>query len=423
MSDAPPLVDERAARWAAGLVAPVRRDDPRDVAALRAEVARDLPAIDLAARAWTQLGQDLPPTRARVVGRGGFVTANLTALRGAFEPLRDRLERRRVIASRVLGAQLGAVLGLMSIKVLGQFVLPLGGDPLTEGRAGSTTADTNCVGDPGSNGARPASGAATAGTGATPATASAGATTHAATAGTGATTTAATAGTGVTTTAATRAAQPLGGGQLLVVGPNVLDLADEHGPLADDIRRTIVLHEVTHRLQFDGTPWLGAHLRGLMDRYLAASRTDPTELAELAPKLPEAIAEVKRTGNLQPLLQSVLTEEQAAVIGEAQGLMSLLEGHGNASMYAAADRTLIEDPDGVREAIAARRGDLTSKVLTAVAGLEMKRKQYRDGEAFVRAVVDEAGIVGLNHAFRGPDYLPSVEEVADPSAWLARVTD
>lgn len=266
--------------------------------------------------------------------------ANLAGLRGAFEPLRARLERRRQVASRVLGAQLGALLGLLSTKVLGQFVLPLGGP---------------------------------------------------------------------------------GGGQLLVVGPNVLDLADEHGDLAADIRRTVVLHEVTHRLQFDGTPWLADHLRGLMDRYLAGSRVDSAALLEIAPRLPKAIAEVKATGDLSPLLQTVLTDEQAAVIDEAQGLMSLLEGHGNASMYLAATEELIADPEGVREALASRRGDVTSKILSAVGGMEMKRRQYREGEVFVREVVDLAGIGGLNRAFVAPDHLPRGDEVTDPAGWLARV--
>lgn len=336
----PPLVDEAAARWAAAFVAPTRRADPTAVALLKADVAADLPAIDAAARAWTQLGADLPPTTARVVGRSGFVEANLTGLRGVFEPLRARLERRHALASRVLGAQIGALLGLLSSKVLGQFVLPLGAS---------------------------------------------------------------------------------GGGQLLVVGPNVLDLVDEHGELATDIRRTIVLHEITHRLQFDGTPWLADHLRSLMDRYLAGSRVDGAALAEIAPRLPKAIAEVKASGDLSPLLQTVLTEEQAAVIDEAQGLMSLLEGHGNASMFLAATDELIADPDGVREALAARRSDVTSKVLTAVAGMEMKRRQYREGEAFVREVVDLAGITGLNRAFVAPDHLPRGDEVSDPAGWLARV--
>lgn len=335
----PPLLDERVARWAASVVTPRRRVEPDAVRALRDAVARDLPHIDAAAREWTQLGAELAATTGRVVGRSGFVAANLAGLRGAFEPMRERLGRRRAVSSRVLGAQLGALLGLLSTKVLGQYVLPLGGP---------------------------------------------------------------------------------GGGRLIIVGPNVLDLADEHGPLADDIRRSVMLHEVTHRLQFDATPWLGDHLRGLLDRYLAASRIDPAALAELAPKLPEALAAVRETGDVQPLLKTVLTEEQAAVIDEAQSLMSLLEGHGNTAMYEATD-ALVGDPAGVREALASRRKDVIAKVLTAVAGLEMKRRQYNEGETFVRAVIDARGVPGLNRAFADPDHLPRADEVGDPSAWLARV--
>jgi coenzyme F420 biosynthesis associated uncharacterized protein len=337
---APPLIDERVALWAAAMVAPSRRSDPGAVAALRADVAADLPRIDAAARRFTRLGADLPPSDAQVVGRSGWVRANLASLHGAFEPLRDRMGQRRAVASRVLGAQVGALLGLLSTKVLGQFVLPLGGP---------------------------------------------------------------------------------GGGQLLVVGPNVLALGQEHGALARDIRRTVVLHEVTHRLQFDGTPWLGDHLRSLMDRYLQHAKVDAAALLELAPRLPQAVAAVRASGDIQPLLQAFLTPVQAEVIGQAQGLMSLLEGHGNATMFAAADPDLIADPDGVRRALASRRTDVTSRILTAVAGLEMKRRQYREGERFVTGVIELAGVEGLNRAFEGPDRLPSGDEVDDPAGWLARV--
>jgi coenzyme F420 biosynthesis associated uncharacterized protein len=336
----PPIIDERVALWAAAAVAPRSRTDAWEVAALRAAVAEDLPRIDEAARRWTQLGADLPPVQARVVGRAGWVRANLSSLRGAFEPMRERLGQRRALASRVLGAQVGALLGLLSGKVLGQFVLPLGGP---------------------------------------------------------------------------------GGGQLLVVGPNVLALSEEHGPLADDIRRTVVLHEVTHRLQFDATPWLAEHLRGLLERYLANARVDTAALLEAAPRLPAAVAEVRDTGDLQPLLRTVLTPEQVEVIEAAQGLMSLLEGHGNATMYAAADRQLITDPEGVRAALAARRTDVAARILTAVGGLELKRRQYREGERFVTRVVELGGVEGLNRAFDAPDHLPRADEVDDPAGWLARV--
>jgi coenzyme F420 biosynthesis associated uncharacterized protein len=338
---APNLIDERVALWAARLTAPKGGSDPVASAALRAEISADLPAIDAAAREFSRLGADLDPTRVRVIGRISWVRANLAGLRGAFDPLGERLQGRRVIASRVLGVQLGALLGLLSGKVLGQYVLPLGRG---EG----------------------------------------------------------------------------GGGELVVVGPNVLELGEDDPDLAVDVRRTVLLHEITHRLQFDATPWLAGHLQGLLDRYLEHARLDPTSLLEAAPRLPEAIAEVKSTGTITPLVEAVLTPEQVDVLAEAQGLMSLLEGHGNTVMFDAGD-DLVGDADAVRDALAARRGDVTSKVLTAVAGLETKRRQYREGEAFVRGVVEIAGIDGLNRAFERPENLPRGEEVDDPAGWLARV--
>ncbi|MBW3621104.1 MAG: zinc-dependent metalloprotease [Actinobacteria bacterium] len=340
-ADGPVVLDESVAIWAARLVAPARTVDAVEVAALRASVTADLPRVDAAARAWSQLGRDLPPTECRVIGRIGWVRANLTAMRGAFAPLGEKMRGNRVIASRVLGAQFGALLGLLSTKVLGQFVLPFGGP---------------------------------------------------------------------------------GGGQLVLVGPNLLDLAEEHGDLASDIRRTVLLHEITHRLQFDGTDWLGEHLQGLLERYLSAARIDPAALLEAAGKLPQAIAAVRASGSILPLVETVLTDEQVAVVDEAQGLMSLLEGHGNAAMFGGGDG-VIERPGDVREALESRKGDATTRILTAIAGLELKRRQYREGESFVQTVLDERGVVGLNRAFAGPANLPTVAEVRDPHAWLARVAD
>ncbi|MEX2550997.1 MAG: zinc-dependent metalloprotease [Nitriliruptoraceae bacterium] len=324
----------------ASLLAPAKRPDATAVAALRAAVRVDLATIDAAARRFTALGADLPPTTVRIVGRTAWVRANLDVVGSAFEPLRERLEQRPVAARRALGIQLGVLFGLLSTKVLGQFVLPLAGP---------------------------------------------------------------------------------GSGQLLVVGPNVLDLAAQHGRLAEDIRRTVLLHEVTHRLQFDSTDWLGDHLRGLVERYLDNTRVDVNHLAELASRLPEAVAAARAQGEVRPLLEAVLTPEQVAVVEEAQGLMSLLEGHGNATMYGAGD-DLIADPEGVREAMAARQGDVTSKLLSAIGGLEMKRRQYREGERFVQHVLDAAGTDGLNRAFAVPENLPRGEEVGDPDGWLARVS-
>lgn len=337
-ADRSSVIDEAVATRTAALVAPTRRTSPESAARLRADVAADLPALDAAARSWTGLGDGLAPARVRVVSRVGWVRANLVGLRGALEPVADRVSGRP-FAAQAVGVQIGLLLGLLSTKVLGQYVLPLGGP---------------------------------------------------------------------------------GQAQLVLVGPNVLGSGERFGRLARDIRRSILLHELAHRLQFDAVPWLGDHLRGILRRYLEAAQLDPQSLLDALARLPDAVRGLREQGGPSPLLQLVLTDEQRDIVEEAQALMSLLEGHGNATMYLA-ETGLVRDPDRVRGALERRRRDLTARALTAVAGLDMKRRQYSEGESFVRTVVGRLGTVGLNRAFADPASLPTPGEIAAPERWITRV--
>lgn len=332
------FVDLRAARAAARVVLPTRRTDPQDAHALREAVGAEMPMIDEAARRWTLLGRDLPPTTARVIGRMSWVELNLQVLDAVAAGLTDRLPQQAAGARSLAGAQLGALLGLLSTRVLGQFVLPLAGP---------------------------------------------------------------------------------GSGQLIVVGPNVLDLAERSPDVADDLRRTVLLHEVAHRLQFDGVPWLGDHLRSLVGEYLDEAPVDATAVLQVVQRLPGAIAEALRGGGAEAVLNAVLTVDQRAILERAQALMSLLEGHGNATMHLATEG-VVDDPDAVKEAMDARRQDLAAAILRQVAGMARKERQYSEGEAFVRAVVDRGGVERLNRAFEAASRLPQPGEIADPDAWIDR---
>ena len=48
-------------------------------------------------------------------------------------------------------------------------------------------------------------------------------------------------------------------------------------------------------------------------------------------------------------------------------------------------------------------------------------RQYRDGAAFCRKVIDQVGMTGLNQVWTSPETLPTKAEIADPAQWLARV--
>ena len=48
-------------------------------------------------------------------------------------------------------------------------------------------------------------------------------------------------------------------------------------------------------------------------------------------------------------------------------------------------------------------------------------RQYRDGAAFCRSVIDRVGMTGLNRVWTSEETLPTRAEIADPALWLARV--
>ena len=56
-----------------------------------------------------------------------------------------------------------------------------------------------------------------------------------------------------------------------------------------------------------------------------------------------------------------------------------------------------------------------------ILGLDAKMRQYEVGERFIESVEDQAGPRAIDAAWRGPEWLPRLDELSDPSAWLARV--
>jgi uncharacterized protein (DUF2342 family) len=65
-------------------------------------------------------------------------------------------------------------------------------------------------------------------------------------------------------------------------------------------------------------------------------------------------------------------------------------------------------------------GGLTAMVHKLI-GLDSKMRQYEIGEAFVSAVEREGGPRAIDAAWRGPEWLPSLEELRAPESWLTRV--
>jgi coenzyme F420 biosynthesis associated uncharacterized protein len=204
------------------------------------------------------------------------------------------------------------------------------------------------------------------------------------------------------------------------VGPNILQMERAHQFNPSEFRYWVALHEMTHRAQFQGIPWMRDYFLGLVTELVESTRPEPGMLGRVV----DLIGERRATGS--PIIDDrglfglFATREQNAIVDKVQALMSLLEGHGHVVMdRVGAER--LKSQARMSRVLKGRRQDRRTRAFFRLTGLEMKLKQYKQGERFVQVVEREADWDTVRLAFRGASSLPDLAEIRDPTAWLRRV--
>src|SRR3954464_3504401 len=212
-----------------------------------------------------------------------------------------------------------------------------------------------------------------------------------------------------------------GGGRGAPVAPNIVATEKALAVEPHDFRLWVCLHEVTHRTQFAAAPWLHTHVRELLRSYLTASDLDAAALLSRLRGALGSVGDVVRGRSDLSLLELVQTPEQRAVLDRVTGLMSLLEGHADVVMDGVGP-DVVPSVAAIRERFEGRRrsGNPVERLLRRVFRIARRMKQYAEGASFVRAVVDQVGMTGLNRVWAGPDWLPDADEIRDPSQWVQR---
>jgi coenzyme F420 biosynthesis associated uncharacterized protein len=291
------------------------------------------------------------PARARVDDRGDWIRANIASFQRLMRPVTNRLEEKMgsgpvaPVARRIAGAEVGALLGWMSGRVLGQYDLLVIEDEDPE--------EQDLV--------------------------------H-------------------------------------YVGPNILALEKKFAFPPREFRQWLALHEVTHRMQFTGIPWMREHFLGLVDGMVSTVDEDPKQLLDAVTRAAEQIRKGTNPLDEGGLAAVFSSSAQRDLLEHIGGLMSLLEGHGDVTMdRAGADQI----PSAVRfgQVLRQRRQNANPaiKLLQKLIGLEAKLKQYEQGERFIEAVEEVGGEKQLDRAWEDPANLPTMTEIRDPKSWLDRV--
>ncbi len=219
-----------------------------------------------------------------------------------------------------------------------------------------------------------------------------------------------------------------GGGRLLLVAPNIVHVERELDVDPHDFRLWVALHEETHRTQFTGVPWLRDHLRGEIQTFLDETDVDPVTFLERLREAAQSLAGGRPEGEEgesggRSLVDIVQTPAQREVLGRLTAVMSLLEGHADYVMDGVGPG-VVGSVSEIREKFQQRRAQGAGRLdqaLRKLLGLDAKLRQYKDGEKFVRSVVDEVGMDGFNRVWTSPNTLPTKAEISQPADWVARV--
>ena len=292
-----------------------------------------------------------PPVRWRIIGRAEWAETNISSMTRLLGPLAERVGSRldsapapvRVAQRALVSVEVGALLGYVSRRVLGQYDL--------------------LVPEPGRDGAA-----------------------------------------------------------LYFVGPNMVETERRFGFVPEEFALWVAVHEVTHRFQFDGVPWLRKRFFSLVERYFGTVELDARSLAIRFREAVSRLASGSVPAEERNPIYLLASPEQRTVIDQIQALMAVVEGHGNFVMDLVGE-DVIPSFSRMRRVFERRRAQTTrfQRAFNHAIGIEMKLRQYELGRDFCDAVVAHGGQGALARLWEGEDSLPTLAELKEPVLWLRRV--
>ena len=305
------------------------------------------------------------PVKWGVIDRAQWAEANITGMTTMMGPLAEKLGRRldaapwpaRVAQTTAVSVEVGALLGYVSRRVLGQYdlLVPESDDGASPRRLGRR-----------------------------------------------------------------RALPP--GAALYFVGVNMVETQRRFGFVPQEFALWVALHEVTHRFQFEGVPWLRGRFLELVHSYLESVDLDPKGLAQrFASALSKLLSRSIPAEEKSPIYL-LASDEQRLVLDEIQALMAVVEGHGNFVMDSVGER-VIPSFRQMRHVFQRRREQQSrlQRIVSHALGLEMKMRQYEIGQHFCERVVARGGPDALARLWVDPDHFPTMKELREPELWVRRV--
>lgn len=221
--------------------------------------------------------------------------------------------------------------------------------------------------------------------------------------------------------------EPVDGGKLYFVEPNILAVQRQLDLPADDFRMWVALHETTHAFEFEANPWLQRRFNELLSGYFRLLEEDLGQLRrgmDAVRLLVDRIKLNRAGGGERRWLAVIMTPEQQVIFDELQAIMCILEGYSNHVMNGVG-RQLLPGFERINNRLTHRQKNrsLAEQIFIRLTGLDMKLEQYILGERFIDAVIAQRGRSFIAQLWQGHTAMPTMAEIRSPEQWIARMEE
>jgi coenzyme F420 biosynthesis associated uncharacterized protein len=219
--------------------------------------------------------------------------------------------------------------------------------------------------------------------------------------------------------------EPVTGGKLYYVEPNIQYIERALGMPKDEFRMWLALHETTHAFEFEAHPWVRTHFNGLLERYFEYFKRDVDQLKQGMRGIKIIVERARsRERSDGSWIEALMLPEQKVLFNEVQALMCVVEGYSNHIMNAVG-RDLLPSFESIAERFEQRRRrrGMSEQLFARLTGMDIKMEQYRLGELFIDQIAEARSHDAVKRIWEGPANLPTMDEIREPARWMARVLD
>jgi putative hydrolase len=209
------------------------------------------------------------------------------------------------------------------------------------------------------------------------------------------------------------------------VGDTASRFATDYDFDPTELRHWLALSEAAHRRMYAGVGWLRGEVAALIRGFAAEADADPQSLFDQLGGMgidPNDPTSLQRALEAPGAFEMEPSTGQQAVLRRLQALVSFTEAWVDTVVRAAAGDKLTALPR-IEEAIRRRRAEHGpgERFLAQLVGLDLTPADVRQAQEFCTAVIAARGQDGLDRVWGGPAFLPSLEELSEPSRWLVRM--